>query len=407
MTFQLSTAAPRVGLAVTLIAAALALAGQALPTRAAEPSALQSEGRSRGRSMLVYIGTYTKKDSKGVYAYRLDMATGHLTPVTSGPMTPNPSFLAIHPNHRFLYVVNELQDFGGGKTGGVTAFRIDPKSGALTQLNQQKSEGLDPCFITVDAHGKNVLVANYSSGSAACLPIMADGTLGPASSVVQHHGTGPNKSRQEGPHAHSINLDASNRHALVADLGLDKVMVYRFDPAKGSLLPNDPPFGSVAPGAGPRHLVFSPEEKHVYVMDEVNSTVTAFNYDNKSGKLDEIQAVSTLPEGFKGSNTTADIHLSPNGRFLYGSNRGHDSIVIFRVDPATGRLSYVGHQSTQGKTPRNFGIDPTGRYLLAANQDSDSVVVFRIDPDSGQLTPTGTTVEVSMPVCVKFMPDAK
>ena len=400
MTFSRTTAAPRLGLAVSLLAAGLMLAGQAAPTRAAE-------GGAKGKSMLVYIGTYTKTSSKGVYAYRMDMASGKLSPVTSGPMTPNPSFLAIHPNHHFLYVVNETQEFNGEKTGGVTAFRIDPKTGALTQLNQQSSKGTDPCHITVDKLGKNVLVANYSSGSVACLPIHADGTIGPASAFVQHTGSGPDKARQEGPHGHSINLDAANRFALACDLGLDKVLVYRFDANKGSLTPNDPPSASVPPGSGARHLAFHPSEKFAYVINEMKSTITGFTYDNRKGTLHEFQTVSTLPEGFKGTSSCATIHVSPNGKFLYGSNRGHDSIVIFRIDQGTGRLSYVGHQSTQGKTPRDFNIEPSGRYLVAANQDSDSVVVFRIDPDSGQLTPTGTTVQVSMPVCVKFMPDVK
>lgn len=354
--------------------------------------------------MRVYIGTYTKGKSQGIYGYRMDMSTGKLTPVTSGPRTPNPSFLVIHPNHRFLYAVNEVEDYAGTHGGSVTAFAIDPKSGALTQLNEQSSHGSDPCFITVDKAGKNVLVANYTSGSVASLPIGPDGRLGAATTAIQHHGSSVDKARQAGPHAHSITLDSSNRYAFAADLGLDKVFVYRFDPAHGKLTPNDPPAATVAPGSGPRHFAFHPSERFAYVINEMKSTITAFNYDAHRGTLKEIQTVSSLPAGFHGENSCADLHVSPNGRFLYGSNRGHNSIVIFRIDP-TGHLALIGHQSTQGKTPRNFGIDPSGRFLLAANQDSDSVVVFRMDPDTGHLRPTGTVINVPMPVCVKFMPD--
>ncbi|MEA2632123.1 MAG: 6-phosphogluconolactonase, partial [Chloroflexota bacterium] len=272
-------------------------------------------------------------------------------------------------------------------------------------LNQQASRGQGPCYLTVDRAGKNVLVANYGSGSVACLPVDAAGRLEPASSFLQHEGSGADRKRQAGPHAHSINLDAANRFAIAADLGLDKLFIYRFDAGKGTLTPNDPPFARVAPGSGPRHFAFHPDGRHGYVINEMACTVTAFDYDPERGALSEIQTISTLPEGTRGSNlSTAEVQVHPSGRFLYGSNRGHNTIAIFAIDAATGRLRPVGHQPTQGKTPRNFGIDPTGRYLLAANQDSGTVVAFRINPQTGQLEPTGQVAEVPKPVCVKFVP---
>jgi 6-phosphogluconolactonase len=254
----------------------------------------------------------------------------------------------------------------------------------------------------VDHQGKNVLVANYGGGSVAVLPVQEDGRLRPASSFIQHKGSSVDKGRQEGPHAHSINVDAGNRFAVAADLGLDKLLIYKFDADKGTLTANDPPFASVAPGSGPRHFAFHPLAPYAYVINEMKSTVTAFNYDRNRGELKEIQTLSTLPEEVKG-DSTAEVQVHPSGKFVYGSNRGHNSIAIFQVDDKTGRLTAAGHQPTGGKTPRNFGIDPTGRYLLAANQDSDTITVFRIDPKSGKLTPTGQKVDVPRPVCVKFV----
>lgn len=355
------------------------------------------------KKLLVYVGTDTGKSSKGIYAFDLDLESGAPTSVTLAAETVNPSFLAIHPSHRFLYAVNEIGKFSGMKSGAVTAFAVDPQTGKLTFLNQQPTKGSYPCHIIVDNHGRYVFVANYGGGSVAVLPIQADGRLGEATAFIQHEGKSVNPQRQEAPHPHSINLDAANRFAIVADLGLDKLLVYRFDLTKGTLHANDPPFASVAPGAGPRHFAFHPNGRFAYIINELNSTVTAFRYDAQSGTLTELQTVSTLPEGFEGSNTTAEVQVHPSGKFLYGSNRGHDSIVIFAIDP-DGRLRYVSHQPTQGKTPRNFGIDPTGTYLLAANQDSDNIVIFRIDKQTGKLQPTGYIVEVPTPICVKMMP---
>jgi 6-phosphogluconolactonase len=372
----------------------------------APPRRSQAADGPKAAKVRVYIGTYTSGGaSRGISLLELDLATGELTPRGLAAEAVNPSFLALDPTRRFLYAVGEIDQFGGQRTGSVSAFAIDRSSGTLSLLNQQPSHGQGPCFLTVDRGGKNVLVANYGSGSVACLPIVAGGRLGPATSFLQHEGASVDPQRQKGPHAHSVNLDAANRFAVVADLGLDKLMIDRFDAEHGTLTPGDPPFARVAPGAGPRHFAFHPDGRHAYVINEMHCTVTAFDYDPERGSLGEVQTLSTLPEGVQGKNlSTAEVQVHPSGRFLYGSNRGHDSIAIFAIDATTGRLRAVGHQPTQGKTPRNFGIDPTGRYLLAANQDSGTVIVFRIDPQSGQFEPTGHSADVPKPVCVKFAP---
>jgi 6-phosphogluconolactonase len=341
--------------------------------------------------------------SKGIYRLELDLGSGRLSaPVLAGEAV-NPSFVAIHPNRHFLYAVNEASDFKATGRGAVAAFAIDPQTGKLTLLNQQSSGGPGPCHLVTDRQGKHVLAANYGGGSVCVLPIQADGRLGPATAFVQHHGSSINKKRQEAPHAHSINLDAANRFAIVADLGIDKVLVYRYDAPKGTLTPNDPPAATVAPGAGPRHFALHPDGKHAYVINEMACTVTAFDYDADKGTLQEIQTITTLPGKIQESYSTAEVQVHPSGKFLYGSNRGQNTIAIFRIDPKTGKLTPAGHQGQQIKTPRNFGIDPTGAYLLAANQDADTIVVFRIDGQTGALTPTGNVVEVAKPVCVRFL----
>jgi 6-phosphogluconolactonase len=284
----------------------------------------------------------------------------------------------------------------------VGAFAIDPKSGKLTSLNQESSGGAGPCHLIVDGAGRCVLVANYGGGSVAALPIHPDGRIAHASAFVRHQGKSVDPRRQDKPYAHSINLDAAGRFAFAADLGADKVFVYRYDGARGTLVANDPPAAKVAPGAGPRHFAFHPNGRAAYVINELDSTVTAFRYDPEKGILTETQAVSTLPSGFTGKSWTAEVVVHPSGKFLYGSNRGHDSIAIFAID-ASGKLTVVGHQPTQGKTPRNFAVDPTGRFLLAANQDSNTIVLFRIDRQRGRLEPTGDVVEAPMPVCIKMM----
>ena len=354
---------------------------------------------------LVYFGTYTGAQSKGIYTCRLDLASGTCTPPALAAEVKNPSFLAVHPSRTYLYAVSEISDLDGKPAGGVSAFAIDRTSGKLALLNQQSSRGAGPCHLVVDKSGKTVLVANYGGGSVAALPIGADGKLGPAASFIQHQGKSVNPARQEGPHAHSINVDANNRFAVAADLGLDKVFVYRLDPATSKLSANDPPATSVAPGSGPRHFAFHPSGKFAYVINEILCTVTAFDYDAQHGKLTERQTISTLPAGDKlrPEYSTAEVQVHPSGKFVYGSNRGHNSITVFAVDDALGTLTFVENQSTQGKTPRGFGIDPAGRFLLAGNQDSHTVVVFRIDPSTGRLTAAGQTLEVGSPVCVKFV----
>jgi 6-phosphogluconolactonase len=353
----------------------------------------------------VYVGTYTDRGkSKGIYRFEFDLASGTLVSRALAAETKNPSFLAIDPDNRFLYAVSEVGDFDGKKTGAVSAFAIDPKTGDLSVLNQQSSGGAAPCHLVVDRAGKHVLVANYGGGNASAVSIESGGRLGKATAFVQHQGSGTNPKRQEGPHAHSINLDAANRFAVVADLGLDKVFVYRYDSAKGTLTPNDPPAVAVAGGAGPRHFAFHPNGRNAYVINELNSTVTALRYDTERGSFEPLQSVSTLPKDFKGSSTTAHVQVHPSGKFLYGSNRGHNSIAVFAIDPKTGSLTSLGHQTDRIKTPRNFTIDPTGTYLLVANQSSDSIVVFRIDADTGALKPTGPAVEVPEPVCLTMIP---
>lgn len=354
--------------------------------------------------MRVYVGTYTRGESKGIYMLELDLASGKLGEPTLVAQTTNPSFLAVHPSRKYLYSVSEVANVDGKKSGGVAAFSLDAGTGKLTELNRQASGGGGPCHVTVDEEGKVVLVANYGAGSVASLPIGDGGRLEEAASVIQHKGSSANPKRQEGPHAHSVNIDPANRIAVVADLGIDKLMLYRLDTESGKLAPNDPPHASVEPGSGPRHFAFHPDGRHAYVINELASTVTAFEYNPQQGSFRELQTISTLPEGFSGNNTTAEIQVHPSGKFLYGSNRGHNSIAAFAVDPKSGRLSALGHESSGGKTPRNFGIDPTGAWLLAANQDSDNIIVLRIDQQTGKLTPTGQSVNVGAPVCIKFVP---
>jgi len=300
--------------------------------------------------------------------------------------------------------VNEVAQYEGRSSGGVSAFLIDPATGKLTLLNEVASGGAGPCHLAVDRTGKYVLVANYGGGSLAVFPILNDGRLGQASAFVQHKGASVNPQRQEAPHAHSVYLSPDNHFALCADLGLDEVLIYRFDAGKGTLTPNNPAFALVSSGAGPRHFAFHPNGKLGYVIDEMQSTVTVFSYDPANGALDVVQTVSTLPQGFKGENTTAEVEVHPSGKFLYGSNRGHDSIALFSINPRKGTLTPEGHTPTLGKTPRSFALDPTGSYLFAANQDSDSIVQFRVDPNNGRLTPTGQVLEVPMPVCIIFLP---
>ncbi|HOU11836.1 MAG TPA: lactonase family protein [Anaerolineae bacterium] len=358
----------------------------------------------RADERFVYVGTYTQETgSEGIYVYRLDMTTGELVLSSTASEAVNPSFLAVDPQHRYLYAVNETMRFAEQPGGGLSAFAIDPQTGALTFINSQLTHGGAPCHVSVAQNGRFVYVANYMGGNAAAFPVRADGGLEPASDVVQHSGSGVNPHRQEAPHAHSITLDPTNRYAFVADLGIDKVMTYQLDLVNGKLPPHTAPWTEIAAGAGPRHLAFHPNGQYAYLITEMGSTIIAFAYDAVQGTLIELQTVPALPADFDGRSTCADIHVAPSGKFLYGSNRGHDSIVIYAIDAATGLLTYVGHTPTQGKTPRNFAVDPTGTYLFAANQDSGTIVTFRMDSETGHLTPTGHVAAVPWPVCVLIL----
>lgn len=356
---------------------------------------------------LFYVGTYTEgTQSKGIYAYRYDAASRQITALGLAAETTNPSFLAIDPTGRFLYAVNEIQNYKGPNSGGVSAFAIDHATGKLTFLNEVPSRGADPCYIIVDKKGKFVLVANYTGGSVAVFPVLADGKLGEATTFVQHTGHGADPKRQEGPHAHSIDLSRENEFAFVDDLGLDEVLVYKFDREKGTLTPNNPPFAKVDPGAGPRHLALT--DTFAFVITEMQGTVNVFSKSPDGGELHFLQKISTLPKDYTGEKEDAEIHLVPSGKFLYASNRGHDSIAVFAMEgnvgsPGTGPLKLVEYRPTQGKTPRSFEIDPTGTLLFAENQGSNNIVVFHIDEKTGRLTPTGKVLDVASPVCVKFV----
>lgn len=381
--------------------ASVATLGAVVTSRAAH--ALPVGTDARARELLVYVGTYTSQSkSEGIYLYRLDLSDGSLKRVAVTRGVTDPSYLTLDRARRFLYAVEETEEFEGAKSGAVSAFAIDQKEGSLRFVNRQPSTGGAPCYVTADKRGRFVLVANYTGGSVAVLPARKGGGLAKAVDVKQDSGSGPNRERQAGPHAHCVVLDSSNRHAYSCDLGADKVMIYDFDARLGRLVPAAQPFVSLKPGAGPRHLTFDRAGRHVYVLNELHSTVAAFARERTTGALKELNTYTLLPADFKGENTGADIHLTPDGSFLYCSNRGHDSIALFRVDARTGGLDASGHTPTEGKTPRNFAVDPTGRFLLVANQKSDSVVTFRIDPSTGALTPTGHTAEIPSPVCLKL-----
>lgn len=351
----------------------------------------------------VYVGSYTKEKEQGITLFQLDKTSGTLTAAGLAAESRSPSYLVMARDGRHAYAVNESGS-GSNREGAVTGYAVDRNSGKLTPINQQSSGGSGPCHLSLTPDGRHLLVANYGSGSVASLPVDDQGRLGEPVSRIQHTGSSVDPKRQKGPHAHFISADPAGRFALAADLGLDKVLVYKIDAAGGQLAPADAAFAGVKPGSGPRHLAFSGNGRFVYVGGEMGNTVTAFRYDAETGRLVEIESQSTLPAGFSETSYIAAVKMHPNGRFLYISNRGHDSLAIFRVDDTTGKLTLVGHESTQGKFPRDFGISPDGSILLAANQNSDNLVVFRIDPETGKLTPTGSTLTVESPACVVFTP---
>jgi 6-phosphogluconolactonase len=363
---------------------------------------------------LVFIGTYTEPirfgtgkilegKGEGIYVYRLDLSSGEMEQWGLAEGVPNPSYLAFDPSRRFLYAVNELKEFEGRPSGAVSAFSVDASSGELRFLNRKPTHGTDPCHLTVHKTGRYVLVANFMSGSVCVLPILEDGSLGDATDVIQHQGSSADPMRQSGPHAHAVTLDDSGRYAFVPDLGIDKLMVYRFDVGQGKLEPNDPPWVEVAAGAGPRQLVLHPQGRHAYLINELDSTVMVFQCDWSRGILQDLQTISTLPADFEGASTCAEVQISPSGKFLYGSNRGHDSIVVYAIDQKDGRLTPIGHEDTHGRTPRHFAVSPGGDLLLVANQDSNNLVTFKLDPSSGGLVATGHTVHVPTPICAIFL----
>jgi 6-phosphogluconolactonase len=354
--------------------------------------------------LLLYVGTYTTGKSEGIYLYRMNLISGELKPVGVTGDIVNPSFLTIDPRRKFLYSVAETAEFSGQKSGALAAFAINQQTGELKLLNRQPSMGAGPCYVTTDQTGSFALTANYGGGSVAVLPIKADGSLGEPTATIQHTGSSVNPQRQKEPHAHCIVVDPGNRFVFSADLGVDKILIYRFDAKAGKLVPHTQPFASVRPGAGPRHFAFHPRGRHAFVINELDSTMIVFAYDKAQGRLQELQTISTLPTGFTGTNYCADVHAHPNGKFVFGSNRGHDSIVVFAFDEKAGRLSFIETVSTQGQFPRNFAIDPTGAFLLAANQRTDNVVTYRIDQRTGRLTPTGQITRIPAPVCLKLIP---
>jgi len=359
---------------------------------------------------LVYVGTYTGAKSKGIYFFKLQTENLEvsqnitLVPLGLAAETPNPSFFEVDLKRRLLFAANEVNQFEGRPTGAVSAFSIDPATGRLTLLNQRPSMGTGPCHVVLDNENRNLLVANYGGGSVAVLPVGPDGQLGAATDVVQHTGRSIDPVRQKGPHAHCVTLDSANRFAFVCDLGLDKVLTYRFDARQGKLSPGEPAFTSIKAGAGPRHMVFRPDGRFAYVVNELSSTITVFRYESTTGVLKESQTISTRPEYFEGANTAAEVGVHPSGKYLYASNRGHNSVVLFSIDPDQGTLAYIEEQGTGGSTPRHFGIEPSAKHLAIGNQQSDTVLVCRIDDGNGRLKPSGVFASAPSPACVKFLP---
>lgn len=341
---------------------------------------------------LTFIGNF----GSGIPAFGLDTGTGKLSPLGNVATTPTPAWVTIARSGKFLYAINEQKD-------SASAFSVDDKTGKLTPLNKVATKGKGPCHVSVDHTGKALFVANYGSGSLESFQILADGSIGERVSFIQNEGSGANKSRQEGPHAHSANISPDNRFLVLADLGLDKLLVFKIDPSTAKLTPNDPPSTSVKPGSGPRHFVFSPNARFGYVINEMGNTIIGFSYDKEKGTLKEMQSIGTLPDDFKGENTTAEIAISSDGKFVYGSNRGSGTIAVYSVNQSTGMLTKVQDAATGGTTIRSFGIDPTGQFLLAGLQEKNSVVEFRRDKNTGKLTLSGEKVDADTPVCVTFL----
>ena len=374
---------------------------------------LAAAGRA-APSALVYVGTYTNLDelanhrnppgpaSQGIYAFRFDRKTGKLAPLGLAAPSRNPTYVTFSPSGRYLYAANEIYHYQGRADGAVSAFAVDPATGKLTFLNQVSSGGTGTCYVRTDHAGRNLLLANFGSGSVAVVPVNSDGSLRPASAVVQDTGSGPNP-RQAGPHAHSFNLSPDDRFAVEAEFGTDRLVVYRFGAADGTLRPADPSSLALAPASAPRHFTFHPNGRFAYALGEIDSSVTVLAYDAAQGRFQIRQAVSTLPAEFKGKNTAAEVIVDRTGRFLYASNRGLNTIAVFAID-GDGRLRPVAQVPCGGRTPRGFCLDPQGGWLLTANQDTNNVAVFAIDPATGIPAATGETAEVRSPDCVQFLP---
>jgi 6-phosphogluconolactonase len=356
----------------------------------------------RADDPLVFISAFASGDKGAIHAFQFDSKSGALKPLQRTTDIKNPFFLAISPDQRFLYAI-DAEKFGGADDEFVSAYSIEGRTGALKRLNQQSARGTASCYLDVDATSRTVVVANYSSGSVASLPVQKDGSLGEAASFVQHSGSGADPARQKGPNAHSIVVSPDNRFALAADLGIDKILIYHLDAATAKLTPNDAqPFVKMQPGSGPRHLTFHPDGRRVYVINELKNTVTFFDYASDAGTLTERQTISTLPADFTGKSYCADLKITPDGRFLYGTNRGHDSIAVYRIAD-DGRLSLVTIQPSLGKGPQNLLITPDGQWLLCANMPGNSVIVFRIDPKTGELKAAGDPVTMPMPSCIRWL----
>lgn len=363
------------------------------------------------KNIYVYIGTYTQPirfgtgqilngKGKGIYRFLFNLGTGTLTQDGEATEAINPSYLTMDKSRSFLYAVNELKEYKGQACGSVSAYRVDSETHRLTLLNTQPTGGTDPCHVIVNNENSHVFVSNFMSGSVCVFPIAEDGSLGEASCFIQHSGSSVKQARQSSPHAHSLIFDEYGQLAFVPDLGIDKVMIYRTDSSRGSLEPNGIPFFKARPGAGPRHCVFGRNFRYCYLINELDSSISVLSYNSDSGALYELQKVPTVPDGSVPENTCADVHISPDGRFLYGSNRGHNSIIVYAIDQESGQLSYVDITPSGGEIPRNFTIDPTGSYVLVCNQDSDNIAVFRIDNETGRLSKVSETA-VPTPVCVK------
>jgi 6-phosphogluconolactonase len=389
------------GLTAGAVALALLLVASRAAAETAAPTA-PARAALAPTDTLAYVGTFTKGQAKGIYVFRLTSGTGDdaqnvtLAPLGLAAETPNPAFLEIDPRRRVVFAANDLHEFEGKPSGAISAFKVDPATGKLSLLNQRASQGAAPCHMVLDRDRRNLLVANCIGGSVAVLPVAADGKLGPASQVVQHPGTKP--------HTHGVTLSPDNRFAYACDMGLDRILAYQFDAQKGKLTPAATATIAVKAGTGPRHLVFRPDGKFAYVVGSKSSTVMVFAHDGKTGGLRNLQTVSTLPPWFEGENSAAELAVHPTDNYLFATNRGHNSVALFAIDPDKGTLTYTDEQGSGGKTPRHFALDAPAKHLAVANQDSDNVLVCRIDEGSGRLKPSGVLATVPSPVCVKFLP---